>query len=80
MASEGERERTRLEIAFGGGQTLGVTVAAVTADGFAAALGRDDGGAYALEAEDGTYVIPLRAVMYLKRFSRETQIGFGRTA
>ena len=38
---------------------------------------RGDGGTLELEAEDGTYVIALRSVVFLKRFSRETRIGFG---
>ncbi len=70
-------ERMRLEIAFQGGQTIGPTVTTSTAQHLTEALGRGD-GAFELEAEDGTYVIPLRAVMYVKRFSRETHIGFGR--
>jgi hypothetical protein len=71
-------ERIRLEIAFTGGQTIGPIVSVAAADGLKAALD-GDAGAYELEAEDGTYLIPLRAVMYVKRFSRETHIGFGRS-
>jgi hypothetical protein len=41
-------------------------------------LGRNPDGVFELVAEDGTYMLPLRAVMYVKRFSRESQIGFGR--
>ncbi len=73
-------ERIRLEIAFEGGQTIGPIVSVAAADGLKAALDGDAGGAYELDAEDGTYLIPLGAVMYVKRFSRETHIGFGRTA
>ncbi len=72
-------DRMRLEIAFEGGQTIGPIVSVTAADGLKAALDGDARGAYELEAEDGTYLIPLRAVMYVKRFSRETHIGFGRT-
>ena len=73
-------ERIRLEIAFEGGQTVGALVTSEVADALTAALGGGPDGAFSLEAEDGVYVIPLRAVMYVKRFSRETHIGFGRTA
>ncbi len=73
-------ERIRLEIAFEGGQTIGPIVSVAAADRLKAALEGDGRGAYELDAEDGTYLIPLRAVMYVKRFSRETHIGFGRTA
>ena len=72
-------ERIRLEIAFEGGQTIGPIVTISAAQGLTDALGDGRDGAFELEAEDGTYVIPLRAVMYVKRFSRETHIGFGRS-
>ena len=71
-------ERTRLEIAFGGGQTISPVVESSVADGLTAALGGDRAGAFVLESEDGTYIVPLHAVVYVKRFSRETRIGFGR--
>ncbi len=72
-------EQTRIEIAFQGGQTIGAIVSSAAVDGLQAALDGGGDGAYELHAEDGTYVIPLRAVVYLKRFSRETHIGFGRS-
>ncbi len=70
-------ERTRLEIAFEGGQIVGALVTAEAADGLAEALGTDSDGSHELEAEDGTYVLPLARIVYVKRFSRETTIGFG---
>jgi len=72
-------DETRIEVAFNGGQTIGAIVTAATVDGLRAALDGGGDGAYELHAEDGTYVIPLRAVVYVKRFSRETHIGFGRS-
>jgi hypothetical protein len=43
---------------------------------------RADAGdaAFTLEAEDGRYVIALRRVVYVKRFARDTQVGFGAAA
>ena len=70
-------DRIRLEIAFEGGQIVGATVAADAADGLQGALAGDRDGTYELQADDGRYVIPLAKVVYVKRFSRETQIGFG---
>jgi hypothetical protein len=70
------KERTRLEIAFDGGQIVGALVLAPAADGLQKALG-DSAGTYELEAEDGTYILPLARIVYVKRFSRETTIGFG---
>ena len=72
-------EQTRIEIAFQGGQTVGAIVTSAAIDGLKEALDRGGDGAYELEAEDGVYLLPLRAVMYVKRFSRETHIGFGRS-
>jgi hypothetical protein len=72
------KERTRLEIAFDGGQIVGALVQAQAADGLQKALG-DSTGTHELEAEDGTYVLPLARIVYVKRFSRDTTIGFGGT-
>ena len=77
MASEDER--VRLEIAFKGGHTIGALVPASAAEGLERALGEGSDGVFELEADDGTYAIPLAGVVYVKRFSRETQIGFGRS-
>jgi hypothetical protein len=40
---------------------------------------RADAGdaALSLEAEDGRYTIALRRVVYVKRFARDTRVGFG---
>ena len=76
-AEQEQNNRVRIEIAFQGGQTVGAIVTPEAAKGFEAALDRDGTGAFVLEAEDGTYVVPLRGVVYVKRFSRETHIGFG---
>jgi hypothetical protein len=73
------KERTRLEIAFDGGQIIGALVVAQAADGLQKALGGSANGTYELEAEDGTYILPLARIVYVKRFSRETTIGFGGT-
>jgi hypothetical protein len=36
-------------------------------------------GMFELEAEEGTYLLPLRKVVYAKRFARDNRIGFGHT-
>ena len=69
-------ERIRIEVAFEGGQTIGGLVTPAGADAFRAALASDD-GVFDLEFEDGTYVVALKRVVYVKRYSRETTIGFG---
>jgi hypothetical protein len=74
MASD---DRVRLEVAFDGGQTIAALVTAAVADELHQALDAADGGVFELEADDGRYVVALRRVVYVKRFSRETRIGFG---
>jgi hypothetical protein len=71
--------RVRLDIAFEGGQIVGGNVSAEAADGFRTALAGDD-LVFDLETEDGTYVIALRKVVYVRRTARETHIGFGARA
>jgi hypothetical protein len=66
----------RLEIAFQGGQIVGGNVSADIADGLRRALA-DDELVYDLETDEGTYVVALRKVVYVRRTSRETHIGFG---
>jgi hypothetical protein len=71
--------RVRLEIAFEGGQVVGGNVSGQTADGLRAALAGDE-LVFDLETEDGTYVVALRKVVYVRRTERETHIGFGASA
>ena len=72
-------EHVRVEIAFEGGQTISLAVSGVDADALEERLesGRDD--ALSVEAESGRYTINLRHVIYLKRFERESRVGFGNT-
>lgn len=70
-------DRVHVELAFEGGQMLRAFVHDEGVRALEAGLARGDGGTLELEAEDGTYVVALRSVVFLKRFSRETRIGFG---
>ena len=72
-------ERIRVQVAFEGGQSIGALVAPKTADALAQALAEEH-RTFHLETEDGTYVISLRKVVFVRRSSRETHIGFGLTA
>jgi hypothetical protein len=79
----GSPERVRIEIAFDGGQIMSALVAAASADALEQALGAADlragtgEAALALDAEDGRYTIALQRVVYVKRFLRESRVGFG---
>ena len=72
-------ERIRIKIGFVGGQTIGAVVAPEAFEALRSGL-RDADGVVEFEAEDGTYLLPARSVAYVKRWSRESQIGFGRDA
>ena len=70
-------DRIRLEIAFEGAQALTVNLAASVADELDRALADGSEGAYSFEAEDGRYTVALRKIMFVKRFARESRVGFG---
>jgi hypothetical protein len=74
-----DTERIRIEIAFEGTQVLNVYVPASTADDLDRALG----GAHdslSFEAEDGRYTVSIPKIVYVKRFGRESRVGFGAAA
>ena len=70
-------ERTRLEIAFDGGQTIGLVAPAGAAEELDRALSGGGDGAVTIDAEDGRYTLPLRRIVYVKRIERESRVGFG---
>jgi hypothetical protein len=70
-------DRVRLELGFEGGQTVGISVESSAADGLEQALGGNPLGTFAIDTEDGRYVVALQKVVYLKRFAREGRVGFG---
>jgi hypothetical protein len=73
-------ERIRIEIGFEGGQIMSVLVQADAAQQLEQALEHGGEGAFAFDAEDGRYTVILRRVDYLKRFLRESRVGFGSQA
>jgi hypothetical protein len=70
-------DRTRIEIAFEGGAAIGVLVSGEVADSLERALDSGSNASFGLEAEDGHYTIALKRVVYVKRFARESPVGFG---
>jgi hypothetical protein len=68
-------ERIRIEIGFAGGQTVGAVVEPGAFEALKSGLADPD-GVVEVEAEDGTFLLPSRSVAYVKRWSRESQIGF----
>lgn len=71
-----EDDRIRLEIAFEGGQIIGGTVSEAVSKALQDAMA-GDGPVFELEAQEGNFLVALGKVVYVKRSSRETRIGFG---
>ena len=68
-------DQVRIEIGFDGGQSLSMLVSTDSADELTRGIGQD--GSVTLDAEDATYIVALRRVVYLRRFRREAKVGFG---
>jgi hypothetical protein len=75
-----EAERIRIEIAFDGQQVLSVLVSLPTADELDRALAGDHDRSFSFDAEDGRYTVSLHRVVYVKRWARESRVGFGAVA
>jgi hypothetical protein len=70
-------ERIRIEIGFVGGTILGAQVTPDEAERLQRKLESGGDGTVELTIEDGTCVVVCGHVLYLKRFSRESRVGFG---
>jgi hypothetical protein len=70
-------ERVRIEVGFDGGGSLAALVETSTADELEGALANGRDGSLPIDADDGRYTIVLARVTYLKRFARESRVGFG---
>jgi hypothetical protein len=76
-------EQIRIEIGFDGGQALSMLVENGAADELEHAIAGAEPragageGAVTLEAEDGRYTLALRRIVYVKRYRRESRVGFG---
>jgi len=70
-------EHVRLELGFKGGQIMGALVDPKEADELERRLAGSGDGTAELTVEDGRCVVVLAHVLYVKRFSRESRVGFG---
>ncbi len=70
-------ERVRIEIGFDGGQGIAALVSVPEAEELEQALASGADGVYTLEAEDGHYAVSLRRVVFVRRYARESRVGFG---
>jgi hypothetical protein len=70
-------ERVKIEVAFSGGQVIATNVDPKEAEGLERALSAGAQETFALDADDGHYTIALNRVVWIKRFARESRVGFG---
>jgi hypothetical protein len=70
-------ERIRLQIGFEGGMVISVSVLEEEADRLERHLASGGDGAVELNDEDGRFVVVVPRVLFVKRFSRESRVGFG---
>ena len=75
--AESSSDSVRVELAFEGGQIMSAIVTTKGADELERQLSSGGQGTYALDASDGRYTVMLQRVVYLKRFARESRVGFG---
>jgi hypothetical protein len=68
--------RLQLEVGFDGGQIMIARVTSESAEELERALAAGE-GVVALDAEDGRYSVAVRRIVYVKRFARESRVGFG---
>ena len=72
-----ETETSRIEIGFDGGQIMSALVTAASAEALERAFNARNEGTVPLDADDGRYTVYLGRVVYVKRFARESRVGFG---
>ena len=69
-------ERIRVELGFEGGQIMGAQVPVADAERLERQLASGGVGTVELDVEDGRIVVVLAHVLYVKRFSKESRVGF----
>ena len=69
-------DRIRIEAAFEGGQLMSAVVESATAEALERALAAGE-QSLLVDAEDGRYTVRLDKVVYLKRYARDSRVGFG---
>ena len=70
-------DKVRVQVAYEGGQSFTALMSLDTADELERRLGNGDEGIVTVEADDGRYAVVLKRVVYIKRFARDSRVGFG---
>ena len=66
----------RVEIGFAGGQILSWLVTPDSADALDRNLGAGASSTLTLDAQEGAVTLVLDRVLYVKRYARESRVGF----
>ena len=72
-----DADSVRLELAFDGGQIMGAVVTDAGADELERVLAAGNDETYVLDASDGRYTVALHRIVWVKRYARESRVGFG---
>jgi hypothetical protein len=70
-------ESVRIELAFEGGQIIAAIVSVETADALERAIAASSQAAFQLDTDDGRISVALPRVVYVKRYARDSKVGFG---
>ncbi len=70
-------DSVRVEVAFVGDQIVSANVTLASADALERAVTAGSGGTIQLDAEDGRITVVVPQVVYVKRFARDSRVGFG---
>jgi hypothetical protein len=71
-----EQELVRIEIGFRGREGLTARIPVRDADALEERLRARDDGVVELQADDARYLVVLAQVLYVKRYARESRVGF----
>ena len=70
-------DKVRIEVAYQGGQSFTTLMSNETADELERRLASGEESVLTIDAEDGRYAVVLGHLAYVKRFLRESRVGFG---
>lgn len=71
-----EKMVVRIEVGLDGGQILSTLVSAESAEHLERGLADGATGVVTLDAQEGAIQLVLSRVLYVKRFARESRVGF----
>ena len=71
-----DADSVRIELAFDGGQIIAAMVSTEAADALERAVAATSQGTVQLDTEDGRISVAVPRVVYVKRYARDSKVGF----